>query len=924
MQKSSGIYRRLRYLCLLIGLLACAVLLLLTPQRVQHGWTRIHNNTGDYERRSNWLWPTISGHSFSEDDGLSQVTQVRFEGYLWQGTAGSTRWHITHTGGLQIWLDGAQILNLPEKRPNETITLDVSWQSAAPQILIEKQVDINTPRDDYALTTDFAIYEENAFGMQALLPTQRMYATPPDAATANRALLQAQATTILKVLLVASALASGILWLLEKRIWRVRGAWLIMGLLLLTLLLRLILMSDRAASDPFFYFLVPAGDDNYLLWGQQWLSGAYDLAGTFWPPAPILWFAGIVWLAGPQIENIYFANIIISVLACGAVMAAAWHLTQRWRVVGLAGLLYALYPPLIFYQATTQSIVLDTALAAGALYAGLAAIQRGSWRYAALFGVMIGLGGLSRGTALLLGPAFFLALLLRHQATGLRLTIIAACTSLLMLAPQILLTGVVTGNWSLVPYSNGSLTLYSGNNRDADGIWTGRGMAWELERLTERDWTGAFAEDLQRDPLRIVELNLRKLGMFWNRYEYVSNVNYRQQGLDNSVLLRMLSVNDTINMATFSFFAWVGMVLLFKRDRAASFVNLGILALVLGTVAFVIAGRLRAPLLPFLIVAAATAFDTIWLAIHQRKTTRRLLIALGIACGLSVLFPLLDQNLPRERSATLPANVIPTTQPYNDNITLLGHDPIETDYESYLYVTLYWEVLQTPPEDYTLFIELIDERTQTRITGLDRDLGSVSYPPQGTSTLNAGHIIREGYLLQLPDDAPPSLRVDAGLYVDPEARIGTSTLMTLGLRDQIPQECTVDLPGGVADYSYPNGLAIYENNLTQAGDVLTVTGNWRTPQQLYRDWVIFVHVLDAQNRIVAQLDGENICGDLTISAMIPGSVYAMKRSIDISHLAAATYTVATGIYDRETLQRLSFNNTADTSIEVGQFALEGD
>ena len=81
-----------------------------------------------------------------------------------------------------------------------------------------------------------------------------------------------------------------------------------------------------------------------------------------------------------------------------------------------------------------------------------------------------------------------------------------------------------------------------------------------------------------------------------------------------------------------------------------------------------------------------------------------------------------------------------------------------------LLVTLYWHVLEEPPEDYTTFVHLLDDRGWL-VAQFDRPAGGNAMP---ASTWKVGQIVRDIYPLVIPHDASPgdySLRV--GMYTWP-------------------------------------------------------------------------------------------------------------------------------------------------------------
>ena len=347
----------------------------------KHGLMRVHSSDTGYERISNWLWMTIEGDEFTNTDGIEQVNHVQMSGDVWFGTPGEKTWRIAHTGNVTIRLDDTVVFEVSEANPLRTDNIQFTIENEFASIDIDAQVDINTPRTIYPYRTEFGIYEQDTFGRWSLIPPHRLFNIYqyPDKALARDAWMRFYAHQF-SLMVVAGCLIALVIVIIRRQRLTVNSNTLIVaGIVLLSLTLRFIVMGERFYTDPFFHFIVPAGDDNYVLMGQQLLSGDYQLAGTFWPPAPIVWFAGIVSIAGPQLWKIYIANILLSGLATGAVCLGAWQAFDSRRIGIIAGLLLALYPPLIFYQVTPQSVVLDASLVSFALFFGILAIKQESY-----------------------------------------------------------------------------------------------------------------------------------------------------------------------------------------------------------------------------------------------------------------------------------------------------------------------------------------------------------------------------------------------------------------------------------------------------------------------------------------------------------------------------------------------------------------
>jgi hypothetical protein len=99
-------------------------------------------------------------------------------------------------------------------------------------------------------------------------------------------------------------------------------------------------------------------------------------------------------------------------------------------------------------------------------------------------------------------------------------------------------------------------------------------------------------------------------------------------------------------------------------------------------------------------------------------------------------------------------------------------------------IDLYWEVLQKPSENYTVFVHVYDEANHL-VAQYDRPAGGETLP---TSSWQAGQLLRDTYPLTIPETVP------AGRY---HVRIGMYTwpsLMRVPIaRDQIVVGDSIEL-----------------------------------------------------------------------------------------------------------------------------------
>ncbi|MFI5267303.1 MAG: ArnT family glycosyltransferase [Chloroflexota bacterium] len=98
-----------------------------------------------------------------------------------------------------------------------------------------------------------------------------------------------------------------------------------------------------------------------------------------------------------------------------------------------------------------------------------------------------------------------------------------------------------------------------------------------------------------------------------------------------------------------------------------------------------------------------------------------------------------------------------------------------------------------------------------------------------------------------------------------------------------------------------DGIQLLAHGVTTSPGQLHVDLTWAASAQPSKDYTVFVHVLDASGKVVAQADSQPRGGDF------PTSVWQAGDRIDDSYALQAPpgrYTVEAGMYDLPTLQRL--------------------
>jgi hypothetical protein len=101
--------------------------------------------------------------------------------------------------------------------------------------------------------------------------------------------------------------------------------------------------------------------------------------------------------------------------------------------------------------------------------------------------------------------------------------------------------------------------------------------------------------------------------------------------------------------------------------------------------------------------------------------------------------------------------------------------------------------------------------------------------------------------------------------------------------------------------------------LERIGPAVHVVLHWRARRQIERDYSVFVHVVDEQNRLVEQADGHPWGGALPTTAWPSGEVIVDERQVWVPP-AVGPLRVLTGLYRLDTGERL---RAASDHVDLG-------
>lgn len=423
-----------------------------------------------------------------------------------------------------------------------------------------------------------------------------------------------------------------------------------------------VLMGDAAAYDA---------------WARRLAAGDWIGTDVFYQAPLYPYFLGAVYaLAGHDLLLIRVVQALVGAAAAVLLSSAGTRLFSR-RVGLVAGFGLALYAPAIFFDSLLQKSVLDVFFMCLALWVASRLVDhpRDQRLWLAL-GLTMGALSLTRENALaLVGVAVAWSLLAsRGQPRGLRAPLAPllalACGLAVVLAPVAARNYAVTGGFYLTTSQFGP-NFYIGNNPSSDGTYMplrpGRG-APEFERqdatelaeaalkrtLTPAEvssyWTNQALAFVSGEPVRWLALMGRKTALLWNTSEMLdteSQETYEEYSPVLRVLARVGHFGVLVPLAL------VGLVAAWPERRRLWPVLAFFGAYAASVVLFYVFARYRFPLVPFLLLLAASgvvSFRPVFAALAP--PVRFGLAGLVAAVALAVNWPMLSSTRMRAITET--------------------------------------------------------------------------------------------------------------------------------------------------------------------------------------------------------------------------------------------------------------------------------
>lgn len=331
-------------------------------------------------------------------------------------------------------------------------------------------------------------------------------------------------------------------------------------------------------------------------------------------------------------------------------------------------------------------------------------------------------------------------------------------------------------------------------------------------------------------------------------------------------------------------------------------------------------GRLLFPGL----AAVAALWAAGWVALIPRRwqlLPLPLMLALALWIPPGVIAPAYARPEPL---AGLPDSAHPLPVTFGAGAQLLGYrlDRSAAQPGQELPLTLYWRAKQPVETNYTLFIHLVDE---AGLIVAQRDVfhGPGLYP---TGLWQTGQIFADTYSLPVARTAyaPAEAHFEVGLYNHATGvRLPASTggnRVIFG-RVRLETAATGPLPN-LQNLQFEDEITLagyaVDERLLSPGQTVRLTLYWRSRGNPAQNYKVFVHLVDIEERGVAQHDSPP---PVPTSAWQAGQLIVDEHPLIVP--APGPYRFVVGLYEPDTGRRLRLLRQGQTPVQADSISLGG-
>jgi tetratricopeptide (TPR) repeat protein len=407
------------------------------------------------------------------------------------------------------------------------------------------------------------------------------------------------------------------------------------------------------AHDPFFTYLRHIPDAFFFNnWAQAIVSGDWKGGDTVFFIGPLYsYFLALVYrlTGGPHLVVARYVHIALEVGSALFIYGFARRAFGE-RPAKVAGIIWVIYLPAIFFSSFVLPVSLDIFLITGSFYLVARGVEGRWWNFAGA-GALLGLAALDRTNLLVFAAAAVPVFLIYIKKVGWKRLAAYFVTLAAIILAVTLRNGLVGGDFVLVS-SQGGLNFYLGNSPGATGVYWNLGEIYQgRPQELNRDLATSIAQEFEKRELKPSEVQrwwlrnglawLRDFPgeaakLYWRKFRFLTN-DYEVSLNVDFYFMKFISPFHRVQMPWFGFvfpFAVIGLVLgwrrsSFPRTLGAVFV----VAYAVSVLVFFISARYRLPMVPMLIVFAAAAlvrWYELWRAWRWRAAAVMTVVAMAL------------------------------------------------------------------------------------------------------------------------------------------------------------------------------------------------------------------------------------------------------------------------------------------------------
>ena len=232
------------------------------------------------------------------------------------------------------------------------------------------------------------------------------------------------------------------------------------------------------------------------------------------------------------------------------------------------------------------------------------------------------------------------------------------------------------------------------------------------------------------------------------------------------------------------------------------------------------------------------------------------------------------------------------TLSFANHLEMVGFQSNDFEPGSVLDLTLFWRPEMEIGRDVELVLELYNQTHGVTV------ISRKEWPLNGVFRVRAWHpdqVMPLSYSLTVPPDLPDGqYQLQVGL-IDQLSR--QRIPLVTGQKMAIAKTFVIAGPQIVTDVNFGSFFKLESYSLAPTSEGLKILFFWRSIENADTDYTMFLHIVDSDDQIVAQADGQPFYGRHPTSTWPPGELFVVERFLP--EVPDGEYRILTGWYTHQ-------------------------